>query len=63
MLKSFIHNFFVIAILATSFSSPIFAKVDYQIEAQPQVIEKVVEFEQKRNFKAKSKWLSLPRVT
>lgn len=53
MLKSFIQKLFVLVILTTSVVSPAFAAVDYQIENQPQVIEKVVQFEQKGILKQK----------
>lgn len=53
MLKSFIQKFFFLVILTTSLSSPVFAIVDYQVENQPQVIEKVVLFEQKGILKQK----------
>lgn len=53
MLKSFIQKFFVLVILTTFLVSPTFAAVDYQVENQPQVIEKVVQFEQKGILKQK----------
>lgn len=53
MLRSFIYKFLTLAILATSLSSPVFAVQDYQIESQPQVIEKVVQIEQKGILKQK----------
>lgn len=53
MLTSFIQKFFVIVILATSLISPVFALQDYQIENQPQVVEKVMQFEQKGILKQK----------
>ena len=53
MLKSFIQKFFVTVILTTSLISPIFAAVDYQVENQPQVVEKVIQFEQKGVLKQK----------
>ena len=53
MLKSFIQKFFVTVILTTSLFTPLFAAVDYQVENQPQVIEKVVQFEQKGILKQK----------
>jgi hypothetical protein len=53
MLKSFIRKFFVIVFLATSLFSPAFAAEDYQIENQPQVIEKVVKIQQKGILKQK----------
>jgi hypothetical protein len=53
MLKSFIQKFFVLAVLASSLVSPVFAAQDYQIEHQPQVIEKVVQFKQKGILKQK----------
>jgi len=53
MLKSFIQKFFVIVILTTSLVSPVFAAEDYHVENQPQVIEKVVQLEQKGILKQK----------
>jgi hypothetical protein len=53
MLKSFIQKFFVTVILTTSLISPIFAAVDYQVENQPQVVEKVIQFKQKGILKQK----------
>lgn len=53
MLKSFIQKLFVLVILTTSLVSPAFAAVDYQVENQPQVIEAVVQFEQKGILKQK----------
>jgi len=53
MLKRFIQKIFAVAILATSLTSPAFADIDYQIEFQPQVIEKVIQFEQKGILKQK----------
>ncbi len=53
MLKSFIQKLFVSVILTTSLISPAFAAVDYQVESQPQVIEKVVLCEQKGILKQK----------
>lgn len=51
MLKCFIQKFFIIFIL--SLSSAVFAAVDYQVENQSQVIEKVVQFVQKGILKQK----------
>jgi hypothetical protein len=53
MLKSFIRKFLIIVILAASLISPVFAAEDYQVEYQPQVIEKVLQFEQKGILKQK----------
>ncbi len=53
MLKSFIQKIFVIVILTTSLSSHAFAAIDYQVENQPQVIETVVQFQQKGILKQK----------
>lgn len=53
MLKSFIQKICVFVILTTSLVSPAFAAIDYQVENQPQVIEKVVQFEQKGILKQK----------
>ncbi|MGE4574516.1 hypothetical protein [Parachlamydia sp.] len=53
MLKSFIQKLFVLVVLTTSLVSPAFAAVDYQVENQPQVIETVVQFEQKGILKQK----------
>lgn len=47
MLKSFIQKFFAFVILTTFLVSPSFAAIDYQVENQPQVIEKVIQYEQK----------------
>lgn len=52
-LNNFIQKFLITVVLATSLFSPAFAVVDYQIEHQPQVIEKVVQFEQKGILKQK----------
>lgn len=52
MLKSFIQKFFVIVVLTTSLFSPAFA-ADYQVENQPQVIETVVQLQQKGILKQK----------
>lgn len=51
MLKSFIRKSFLF--LAIAFALPAFAEKDYQIEFQPQVLEKVVEYEQKGILKQK----------
>lgn len=53
MLNRYIQQFFTIAILATCFLFPLQAAVDYHIEDQPQVIEKVVQFDQKGILKQK----------
>ena len=53
MLKSFIQRFLMAVILTTSMFSSAFAAVDYQIENQPQVIEKIVQFQQKGILKQK----------
>lgn len=53
MLKSFIYKISVIAVLAASFVSPAFAVDDYQVENQPQVIDKIIQFEQKGILKQK----------
>lgn len=53
MLKSFIQKFVLIAVLANASISPVFAGVDYQVENQPQVYEKVVQLEQKGILKQK----------
>ncbi|MBA2369898.1 MAG: hypothetical protein H0V82_12910 [Candidatus Protochlamydia sp.] len=53
MLKSFIQKLCVLVILTTSLVFPAFAAVDYQVENQPQVIETVVQFEQKGILKQK----------
>jgi len=53
MLKSFIQKLVVLVILTTFLVSPAFAVVDYQVENQPQVIETVVQFEQKGTLKQK----------
>lgn len=53
MLKSFLKKSFVVVILTTSLISQAFAKDDFQVENQPHVIEKVVQFEQKGILKQK----------
>lgn len=53
MLNRFIQKFVIITLLAASFVSPLFAGQDYQVENQPQVIEKVVQLEQKGILKQK----------
>lgn len=54
MVKSFIQKFFILVVLSINLaSSSAFAAVDYQVENQPQVIEKVVLFEQKGILKQK----------
>lgn len=53
MLKSFIQKFLILVALATSLSFPAHAKVDFQVENQPQVIEQVVQIEQKGVLKQK----------
>lgn len=53
MLKSFIQKICVLVILTVSLVSPVFATIDYQVENQPQVIEKVIQFEQKGVLKQK----------
>lgn len=53
MLKSFIQKSLVVVILAASLFSPIFAANDFHVENQPQVIEQVVQFEQKGTLKQK----------
>lgn len=54
MLKRFIQSLAFIVVLTTSFISPAFAANDYQVENQPQVIEKVIQFEQKGILKQKA---------
>ncbi len=53
MLRSFIQKCLAIVILTTSLSLPAFAAEDYQIENQPQVIETVVQIQQKGILKQK----------
>ncbi len=53
MLKSFIQKLFILVVLTISLVSPTYAVVDYQVEHQPQIIEKVVQFEQKGILKQK----------
>ena len=53
MLKSFIQKLSVLVILTTSLFSSAFAATDYQVENQSQVIEKVIQFEQKGILKQK----------
>src|SRR5688572_3446633 len=50
MLKCFIHKFLLLALLATA---PVFSAVDYHVEDQPQVIERVVQYQQKGILKQK----------
>jgi hypothetical protein len=40
MLKNFTQKLFALSLLTISLVSPSFAAVDYQVEHQPQVIEK-----------------------
>lgn len=53
MLKRFIRSFFIVTLLTISQFSSGFAEVDYQVENQPQIIETVVQFEQKGILKQK----------
>lgn len=53
MLKSFIQKICLLTILVSSLVSPVWAAVDYQVENQPQVIEQVIQFEQKGILKQK----------
>lgn len=53
MLKSFIQKIFVLVILTTSLFTSAFAAIDYKVEDQPQVIERVIQFEQKGILKQK----------
>lgn len=53
MLKSFIRKFFVPALLSVSLFATSFAADDYHVECQPQVIERVVEIDQKGILKQK----------
>jgi hypothetical protein len=53
MLKDFIQKIRVLLILTALMTSPLFAGSDYIVENQPQVIEKVVQFEQKGILKQK----------
>ncbi len=54
MLKSFIQKLVVATILLqTFFIYPAFTATDYQVEQQPEVIEKVIQFEQKGILKQK----------
>lgn len=52
MLKSFIQKLCVFVVLTTSLTCPIFAS-DYVVENQPQVIEQIIQFEQKGILKQK----------
>ena len=64
MLRSFIQKFLAIVILTTSLSLPAFAAEDYQIENQPQVIETVVQIQQKGILKQKDNgylYLEVPK--
>ena len=53
MLKNFIRKLFFIVSLTTSLTSAVVAANDYQVEFQPQVIETVIQFEQKGVLKQK----------
>jgi hypothetical protein len=54
MVKSFIQKLFIFVVFTTSLvSSLAFSAVDYQVENQPQVIDKVVQFPQKGILKQK----------
>jgi len=53
MVKSVIKKSIFAVLLAASFYSSAYAAVDYQIENQPSVIEKVSEFKQKGTLKMK----------
>lgn len=52
MLKKFIQNLFIVVTLTACLISPIYA-ADFQIENQPQVIEKAISIEQKGTLKQK----------
>lgn len=52
MLRSFIQKILIIGILTSSLSLPAFA-ADYQVENQPQVIETVIQIQQKGILKQK----------
>ncbi len=53
MLKSFVQKISFIVILTALLVSPAFAWEDYLVENQPQVIEKIIQFEQKGILKQK----------
>ncbi len=53
MLKKFIQQFALTAVLIATFPHPISAAIDYCVEDQPQVIEQVLQFEQKGILKQK----------
>lgn len=53
MLKTFIQRLLVPVILMSCLASSAFAEVDYQVEDQPHVIEKVIQFQQKGILKQK----------
>lgn len=54
MLKRFIQSLVIIVILTSSLIAPAFAADDYQVESQPQVIEKVALFDLKGILKQKA---------
>ena len=53
MLKKFIQKFLFITVLATTCAASAFGAQDYQTESQPQVIEKIIQLEQKGILKQK----------
>ena len=53
MLKSFIQKFLLAVVLTVSLFSPICAVDDFQVECQPQIIERVVQFQQRGILKQK----------
>lgn len=53
MLKSFIQKILALTILTASLSLPVFASPDYQVENQPQVVERVIQCPQKGILKQK----------
>lgn len=64
MLKNFIQKTCLLVVLTTSLFSYGFAKEDYRIEDQPQVIEKVIQIQQKGILKQKDNgylYVEVPR--
>lgn len=53
MLKSFIRKIALFVVLTSAVLSPVFAKVDYIVENQPLVMERVLQFEQRGVLKQK----------
>ena len=47
MLKNWTKKICILLTAAIAFIAPVFAEIDYRVELQPQVLEKVVQIEQK----------------